>query len=90
MAEQEAFAKGREAADHALALAPELGAAQIARGLVLQQGELNWRGAASEFRRAMELAPKDEEAMFWYGNQLATLGEVARAVGRSALRRLLQ
>jgi TolB-like protein/Tfp pilus assembly protein PilF len=77
---QEAFAKGREAADQALALAPELAAAHIARGLVLQLAELNWRGAESEFRRAMESAPNDEEAMFWYGNQLATFGEVARAI----------
>jgi TolB-like protein/Flp pilus assembly protein TadD len=77
---QEAYAKARAAADRALALSPDLVAAHIARGRLLQNADFDWRGAEAEFRRAMELAPNDGEAKFYVGNQLATLGEVVRAI----------
>ena len=77
---QEAYAKAREATDRALALAPDLAAAHIARGLLHLNADFNWRGAEVEFRRAMELAPNDGEARFRFGNQLATFGEVDPAI----------
>jgi TolB-like protein/Flp pilus assembly protein TadD len=77
---QEAYAKARAAADRALALSPDLVAAHIARGRLLQNADFDWRGAEAEFRRAMELAPNDGEAKFYVGNQLATLGEVVPAI----------
>ena len=77
---QEAFAKAREAADRALALSPDLAAAHIARGFLLQFADFDWHGAEAEFRRAMELAPNDGEAKFFLGNQLATFGEVEPAI----------
>ena len=76
----EAFAKAREAADRALALAPDLAAAHIARGYLLQSADFDWRGAEAEFRRAVELAPNDGEAKFILGDLLAALGEVERAI----------
>jgi TolB-like protein/Flp pilus assembly protein TadD len=78
--EQEAFAKAREAANRALTLSPELPAAHLARGSLLQNADFDWRGAEAEFRRAMELAPNDSEAQAGLGNQLATLGEVEQAI----------
>jgi TolB-like protein/Tfp pilus assembly protein PilF len=77
---QEAYAKSREAADRALALSPELAAAHLARGYLLQNADLDWRGAEAEYRRAMELAPNDGEAKFLFGQQLATFDEVESAI----------
>jgi TolB-like protein/Tfp pilus assembly protein PilF len=78
-AAEEAFAKAREAADRALALAPELAAAHLARGYLLQVADFDWRGAEAEFRRALALAPSDGDAKFNLGLQLATFGELQRA-----------
>jgi len=75
-----AFAHAREAADRALALAPELAAAHLARGDVLQSADLDWRGAQAEFRRALALAPNDGEAKLLFGIQLATFGQLEPAI----------
>jgi TolB-like protein/Tfp pilus assembly protein PilF len=77
---QGAYAKAREAGDRALALSPELAAAHLARGYLLQNAGFDWRGAEVEYRRALALAPNDAEAKFFLGNQLATLGEVEQAI----------
>jgi serine/threonine protein kinase/Flp pilus assembly protein TadD len=77
---QVAYAKSRAAADPALALSPDLAAAHVARGYLLQNADFDWRGAEAEFRRALELAPNDGEAKFFLGNQLATFGEPDRAI----------
>lgn len=76
----EAFAKARAAADRALSLSPDLAAAHRARGYLLQRADFDWRGAEAEFRRATELAPNNGEAKFLLGNQLATYGEVEKAI----------
>jgi TolB-like protein/Tfp pilus assembly protein PilF len=77
---QEAYAKARAAAEHALALAPELAAAHRARGVLLLNADFDWRGAEAEYRRAMELAPNDAQAKFDFGTLLATSGEVQPAI----------
>jgi TolB-like protein/Tfp pilus assembly protein PilF len=77
---QEAHAKARAAADRALSLSPELVAAHLARGFLLLNADFDWRGAETEFRRAVELAPNDGFAKYNLGIQLATLGEVEQAV----------
>ena len=77
---QEAFAKGRDAADRALALAPELAAAHVARGYLLRSADLDWRGAEAEFRHALALAPNDGAAKFLLGNELAAFGELEPAI----------
>ena len=74
------YAKAREAADRALTLSPDLAAAHIARGLLLNNADLDWRGAEAEYRRAMELAPNDGEAKFYLGTLLATFGEIGSAI----------
>ncbi len=77
---QEAFAKARSAADRALSVAPELAAAHLARGDVLQNADFNWRGAEAEYRRATEFAPNDAQSKIDLGGQLATFGEVEQAI----------
>ena len=77
---QEAYAKGRAAADRALSLSPELAAAHMARGYVLLAADFDWHGAEAEYRRAMELAPNDGYAKFSLGNQHAAFGDVEQAI----------
>jgi TolB-like protein/Flp pilus assembly protein TadD len=77
---QEAYAKARAAADHALALSPDLASAHLARGDVLQFADFDWRAAEAESRRATELAPNDGNAKFFLGHQLATFGKVEQAI----------
>jgi len=79
-AAQGAYEKAREAGDHALALSPDLAAAHLARGFLLQNSGLDWRGAEAEYRRAAELAPDDGNAKINLGNQLAIHGEPERAI----------
>lgn len=70
----------REAADRALALSPELAAAHLARGSLLQNADFDWRGAEAEFRRATALAPNDADTKFLLGQQLATFGDLESAI----------
>ena len=70
----------RDAADRALTLSPDLAAAHLARGYLLQRADFDWRGAEAEFRRAMELAPNDSDAKYNLGNLLAVYGELEPAI----------
>ena len=71
----EGFEHAREAAQHALRLAPDLAEGHIELGVVLQSHDWNWAEADASFQRALELAPGDTHAL------LAAAG-LARALGR--------
>jgi TolB-like protein/Tfp pilus assembly protein PilF len=77
---EEASAKARAAADRALALAPDLAVAHVARGAVLAQVDCDWRGAEAEYQRALELSPNEPRAKAVFADLLATLGEVKSGV----------
>jgi len=77
---QEAHTKAREAAERALALAPDLAAAHLARGFYLQNADFDLRGAEAEFRRALTLAPHEGEPNFYFGRQLGALGRPEPAI----------
>ena len=77
---QDAYAKAREAVDRAFALSPDLAAAHVARGVLLQNADLAWRGAEGEFRRALALAPNEGDSKFVLGTQLAAFGELEPAI----------
>jgi TolB-like protein/Tfp pilus assembly protein PilF len=77
---QEAYTQARKAVDRALALSPDLVAAHVARGYLLQEADFDWRGAELEFRRAVELAPNNGWAKFNLGAQVATFGKVDQAI----------
>ena len=76
----EAYAKSREAADRALAIAPDSAAAHLARGALLLNADFDWLGAETEFRRAMELAPNDGSSKVEFGIALSALGEAEQWV----------
>jgi TolB-like protein/Tfp pilus assembly protein PilF len=78
--QQQAQAKARETVNRALALSPELAAAHVARGVLFQDVDLDWRAGEAELRRAVALAPNNVDAKSRFAFALATLGEVGPAV----------
>jgi TolB-like protein/Flp pilus assembly protein TadD len=79
-AAQEANAKAHEAADRALALAPDSAAAHRAKGAVLMYADFDWRGSEAEVRRALALSPNDGDTKVTLGIVVAILGESGQAV----------
>jgi TolB-like protein/Tfp pilus assembly protein PilF len=77
---QEANGKAQAAAERAIALAPDLASAHIARGFVLLTANFDWRGAEAEYRRALELAPADGDAKVSLAGSLGTFGQEDKAV----------
>jgi TolB-like protein/Tfp pilus assembly protein PilF len=82
-----ALIQAREAVDTALRLAPDLGQAHFARGMLLQNGDLDWSAADAEFQRAAELLPQDALMLNSVGFRLAGEGrfDEAAAAGRRAM-----
>ncbi|HEX7270786.1 MAG TPA: tetratricopeptide repeat protein, partial [Casimicrobiaceae bacterium] len=70
----EGFEQARVAAQHALRLAPDLAEAHIALGSVLEGHDWNFAAAEASFRRAVELAPGD-------ANALRAAAQLARILG---------
>lgn len=79
-AAQKVYAQARAASDEALSLDPDLAAAHSARGFLLRIADFDWLGAEAEYRRALELAPSVASTKFSLANQLATVGQVERAI----------
>jgi TolB-like protein/Tfp pilus assembly protein PilF len=79
--------QAREAVDTALRLAPDLGQAHFARGMLLQNGDLDWTAAGVEFARAVVLLPQDALMLNNQGFRLAGEGRFDEAVasGRKAI-----
>ncbi len=71
----EGFERAREAAQNALRLAPDLAEGHIALGTVLEGNDWNFTAAEASFRRALELAPGD-------ANALRAAAQLARIRGR--------
>jgi TolB-like protein/Flp pilus assembly protein TadD len=69
------FERARDAAQNALRLAPDLAEGHIALGTVLQGNDWNFTAAEASFRRALELAPGD-------ANALRAAAHLARIRGR--------
>jgi TolB-like protein/tetratricopeptide (TPR) repeat protein len=74
------YAKGREMADRAIDLAPDLAVAHFARAALLQAVDMNWHAAEGECRRALALAPNDGLTKICLAAQLATFGETEPAI----------
>jgi TolB-like protein len=71
----EGYERARDAAQHALHLGPDLAEAHIALGSVLEVHDWNWPAAEASFRRALELAPGNADA-------LRAGAQLARILGR--------
>ena len=77
---RQTLATARAQAERALQLDPNLAAAHVARGLLLQWADFDWAGAQAEYRRALELAPNDSLSMFRVGTLAGTLGDPQRSI----------
>ena len=77
---QQAYAKARAAAATALSLNPNLAAAHIAQGRLLEITDFDRAGAEAEYRRAVQLAPNDGEAQYALALMTGTLGQPERAM----------
>ena len=72
---KEGYERAREAAQHALRLAPDLAEAHTELGMILESYDWDWTAADASLRRARELAPGNTDA-------LRAAAVLARVVGR--------
>ena len=77
---EEATAKAHASARSALDLAPNLPEAHSAQGTVLQTLDLNLVAAEAEFRRAVELGPRNASALANLASLLGNLGRLDEAI----------
>ncbi|HKV65586.1 MAG TPA: hypothetical protein VJN66_04315 [Rhodanobacteraceae bacterium] len=82
----QAIARARAAWRTALALDPDLAAAHLARGQLLQNVDMDWRGAEAEAQHALQLAPNDPLAQGLLATVKAALGNNLRATELTRLR----
>ena len=75
------FESAREAALHALQLAPDLADAHIELGLVQENCDWDWAAADASFQRALELAPGDAQALRATAGLARILGQNEKALG---------
>ena len=81
------FKQGRENAERAVALAPELGVAHAAMAGIWERGYLDFARAQAEYDRALALSPNDTEVLLRSGTFFVTMG---RAVaGLANIRRAI-
>ena len=78
--EQRVYAQAREASNTALMLDPNHAAAHSAHGQLLTFVDFDWNGAEVEFRRALQLAPNDNEALGNLGILIAMRGHPEQAI----------
>ena len=70
----DALRKAQFAAERALQLDGDLGAAHTALAAVKTDRDWDWMGAEEEYRRAIAMNPSDSIAHHWYGLHLVRLG----------------
>jgi TolB-like protein/Tfp pilus assembly protein PilF len=71
---KEAFRQGKEAARKAVELDPSLAEGHTFLAAAEFLYDYDWPGAEQEFRRAIEVNPRDSAAHYWYGTYLGALG----------------
>jgi len=76
----EGYERARDAAQRALRLAPELAEGHITLGVVLESHDWNFSAAEASFRRALELAPGDANALRAAAQLVRVLGRVDEAL----------
>jgi TolB-like protein/Flp pilus assembly protein TadD len=80
---RERFAEARAAAQKAIELAPDLGEAHSALGTVLDDGYGDYPGAASEYERAVALAPGSAEVLRSSAIYLSSMGRFEAAAANA-------
>jgi len=66
--------------ERAVALAPELPEARVARGAYRLTPNHDWEGAREDLEKALAAAPADADALIWLGQLDATLGKLPDAI----------
>ncbi len=74
------YAQAREAAQRALALAPDLVEGLVALGQVMASDDLDWKGADATFRKAIELAPGNAAGLHSASWLAAVFGRIDEAL----------
>jgi TolB-like protein/Tfp pilus assembly protein PilF/tRNA A-37 threonylcarbamoyl transferase component Bud32 len=69
-----------QAADKAVALAPDQAEGYAARGHIRVNGQWDWSGARADFENALKLDPSNSVAMRRYALLLATLGDAQESI----------
>src|SRR3984957_3054911 len=82
------FTRAREAAEKAIALAPELGDAHASVAYVLERGYLEFAHAQAEYDRALALSPNDADVLLRAGVYFTTMGRAD--AGLAAMRKAIQ
>jgi len=77
---RDAFDEARASARRAVALAPELGEAHAALGLVLDAGFQDYPAAAAEYERALALSPGNSHVLLVAARFLSEIGRAEAAV----------
>ncbi len=82
----EALRRGREAAESALLLDPDLGDAHCSMGYVKMLSDFDWAGAEAAFKRALQLSPASADAFSTYARMCGALEryDEAMAMGQRA------
>lgn len=84
---REHFEAARKDAEHAIALAPDLGEAHSTLARILADGFFEYGNALAEHERAIQLAPNDSTVLLFAGWYLVDIGrtEEGIALGRKGL-----
>lgn len=80
MTTAQAYPLAKKAAEHAIALSPDLAEAHSAYAFAVFWGDWDFRRALDEYRVALRLAPNDAGVHHWYATSLLELGERAAAL----------
>jgi len=83
MPASEAFPLARAAADRALLLDDSLAAAHTSRAIIDLVFSWDWKAAAREFRRALELNPSDAQAHHWLSHYSVVTGRLGDSLDES-------
>jgi Tfp pilus assembly protein PilF len=74
------FGKARQHAERALSIDSKLAEAHKVMGWVKSKVDWDWAGSDKEFRRALELAPRDATVHEWYGIYLGGMGRFDESI----------
>lgn len=82
--------KAKAAANRAIELDDTLSEAHTALGVAVFWGEWNWSVAENQYKRALELDPKNADAYLYYAHLLSILGRHAEALAEVKLAREIE